>query len=522
HWSQTHDKLENRDIENELLNLASHYYLRLFSATLNSPLFWLSNSDSENQVKAFNLTPLAAATLSVLQTTTNTFDFSLLPFQSIIEQQCDFLIIIYLQDDKPRSIITPRTDSQSVAAALTWHLQHELSHVLLMQTHSLSIDLDDFEQEILDLAETDSDYAQTLKQRLTSISTFATLTDITPSCQHLPMNKTGGLSSLFSESNKVAWAGKIPKPTPLCHHIDRKRQRFLIKTDVILTLRDQSFAITTNDVSETGLSLSLSGHVEARQGARVTVNFVRWQSQTKKTKLDAVPFIIKNVQFWEGTTILGLQRNIAGCSDNINTFFASAIERNKERLAENTQDVPISQETKIFSSILGQKLTSIPFYLCMDDDNKRILQAIATSQNNHANELGGFWHGMQNLIPSMSTLLKTLVLSGKSDSSVNFGLYGYQDQSGTWQLTTDHSFTSTAQKSLFISRALLSKHYHFFLCTLTPINPNLIEQQGDLHQKLSQLRSHSPHKIKQIRDVLNNLFAVGELNDISDIITAAY
>ena len=522
-WSQAHNTLENRDIDDELLNLTNHYYLRLFSTTLNSPLFWLSDDASEqNLVKAFNLSPLTAATLTPLQTTANTIDFSLLPFQAILEHQCDYLIVVYLQDYTAKSIITPRTDSQGVTAALAWHQQHEQSHVLLMQSHSLSIDLDDFEQEIRDLAETDNDYAQTLKQRLATISSLATLTELTPSCLHLPVNKTADMSALVDDSNRVFWSGKMPKPSPLCHHIDRKSQRFFIKTDVVLKLRDQTFAITTNDVSETGLSLSLSDHVNVKPGAQVRVNFVRWQSQTKKTRLDAVPFIIKNIQFWEGTTILGMERHIPGCSDNVNAFFASAIERNKERLTENTLDVPISQETKIFSSLLGQKLTSIPFYLCMDNDNKRILQAVASSQNNHANKLSGFWLGMQGMVPSMSSLLKALVLSGQSDSSVSFGLYGYQDQTGNWQLTTDHSFTSASQKSLFISRALLSKHYHFFLCTLMPIKPSLIEQQGDLNQKLSQLRSHSPHKIKQIKDVLNSLFAVGELTDISDIITSAY
>ena len=162
----------------------------------------------------------------------------------------------------------------------------------------------------------------------------------------------------------------------------------------------------------------------------------------------------------------------------------------------------------------------IPFYLGMDSNKKRILQAVASSHNNHAKELSNLWQAMQSLITPISELIKSA--SHKPDTSLSFGLYCYREQSGNWQLMTEHNFSTPAKKSLFINRALTHEKYYFFHCTLTSVKSALREQQGDLNQRLSQLRSHSPHKIKQIKDVLYSLFAIGELTDITDIISTAY
>jgi len=84
------------------------------------------------------------------------------------------------------------------------------------------------------------------------------------------------------------------------------------------------------------------------------------------------------------------------------------------------------------------------------------------------------------------------------------------------------SLSTTTQKSLFINKAMRYEDYHFYNCVLTPIKSSLIEQEDDLNRALLALRSHSPHKVKQIRDTLHGLYAVGELIDITDIIEVGY
>ncbi|NOQ94197.1 MAG: hypothetical protein GQ547_06140 [Methylophaga sp.] len=120
----------------------------------------------------------------------------------------------------------------------------------------------------------------------------------------------------------------------------------------------------------------------------------------------------------------------------------------------------------------------------------------------------------------MSQLLNNL--SDSPDSSVSFGLYCYQDNSGQWKIQADYTLATAAQKSLVINQALQAKQHTFYHCTLTPIKSAFIEQEGDLNQSILEFRTRSPHKVKQVREVLHSLFAVGELIDITDIMTANY
>ena len=516
-WTLAHNTIEHLDLDNELFNLASHYYLRLYSTNLNSPLFWLNDNPEQGGIKAFNLTSIAETALNSLRMADNNIDFSLLPLQQISNQQHDYLVIIYQQDGKPQSIVINRDKQQLIASALAWFSQQKQCHALLMRTHSIRIYPEDFDKEIIHLAETDKNYAQALTERLSTISRFVTLTDITPSCLHLAHTQTHDSSALLVMSNKNILLEEIPRPTLLRHYIERESQRFFIKTPITLKLNGESLSVVTTDVSETGLSLNLSGHIDIREGTTVKINFVRWQKQTNKVKLNAVPFFIKSMQFWDGSTFLGLERNLPACANSVNTFFITAIERDKAQLVEDISDVPISQETRIFSSLLGQQLSSIPFFLGVDEDNTRILQAVTTSKNNHGKELPALWHVMQDLVAIMSE-----ALADNSDNLAQFGLYCYLDSSGNWRLSTDLTFTTIAQKSLFINQALACKSYYFFHCSLTAIDSSEIEQENDLNNQLSLLRNHSPHKVKQIRETLYSLFAVGELTDITDIISAAY
>jgi hypothetical protein len=75
---------------------------------------------------------------------------------------------------------------------------------------------------------------------------------------------------------------------------------------------------------------------------------------------------------------------------------------------------------------------------------------------------------------------------------------------------------------VFIRRALAHEHHLFFQCSLMPIQPNALDQEDDLKMQLLALRNKSPHKVKQVREVLYGLFGIGNLLDVTDIIAAAY
>lgn len=386
----------------------------------------------------------------------------------------------------------------------------------MLQAHKSSVEIDNFEHEINQITKVDSDYAAALEKRLTDISLVLSVSDITNSCQNIsPSVVEQGAQQLDG-----LWEGLIPPPTLFRHHIKRDNQRFLIHTSINLQIphQDKIDDIITTDVSNEGLSLSLPGKIELKIGTRVSVDFIRWQSQTKKTNLLKLPYIVRNNKFCSGESHLGLERETFACEPSLNRFFTTTIERNKEQLVENNTDVFLSQETNIFSSLLVQHLTAIPFYLAMDVNKQRYLQAIATSVQNHANS-PDLWSALQHHVLAMSQRLNNLV---DTHNSLSFGIYCYQENSGEWKIQTDMLLDSTSQKSLFINQAIRNEHYHFYNCSLTPIKSTLIEQEEDLNRTFLEWRSHSPHKVKQIRETLHSLYAVGELIDITDIIKSAY
>jgi len=515
-WSQEHSSAEYLDIDNELFNLTTHYFLRLYHRTLNSALFWLNSQDQAKPIKAFQMTDLAEKIFKSHQFE-DKFDLSLLPFQQVITEQCDFLLLLSSDNNIHRRYLARRDNNEQVAHLLNWHSQQKNSRVLLLQTNNTAIDQVHFEAEINTIENTDIDYAAKLKQRLADISSAITVSDISNSCQHLGQAEHKDEPEAFT----TQWAGEQTLPLTLRHHIQRDDKRFFIKTNVHLhTSKDKkTYDVTTTDVSNNGASLDLIGRVNLTVGTPVKIDFVRWQSQTKKVNLSKLPFIVKSNKFSDGISHIGLERDIAVCSREVNKFFIRTLENNKEQLVENNLDIFTSQETKIFSALLAQEQTTIPFFLSLDKDNQRRLQAVATSEQNQAHK-PQLWSALQEHVVAMSQLLTEL--PARPDSSASFGLYCYLDHAGQWKIQADYAFTSAAQKSLFINQAKRYEHYHFYHCTLTPINAHLVEQESDLMQKLVQLRSYKPHKVKQARDALHSLFAVGELIDITDIIKANY
>ena len=516
-WSQHYSSGESVDLDYELINLTTHYYLRLYCRTLNSPLLWLNPHDQANPIKAFQMSEMAEKSLHVFHQKQGGLDLSSLPFEEIIAGQCDFLLLVIADKGSLNRYLVRRDNTDEVANLLNWHSRHDNSQLFLIQANSSSVELANFQQELDLVYEASPEYFHTLSQRLEDISQFVTIANITNSFLQIAQK------SQLNEPEKLTehWGGFIPISTVFRHHIQRDNQRFLIRTNVHLhsSHENRLFKVITTDVSNTGLSISLPGQVDLAIGSRVTVDFVRWQSQTNKTNLKKLPYIIRNNQFHSGATHLGLERDIYGCEPEINKFFATIIERNKEQLVENNSDVYISQETKIFSSLLAQQLTAIPFYLAMGSDNQRLLQAVSTSHFNQADN-SQLWATMQNHVLMMSQLLHRLPEG--SDSSTSFGIYCYQDKAGEWQIQTDLTLTTTAQKTLFVNQALRYPTQTFYHCTLTPIKTDLIEQEDDLNQKLLQFHSRDAHKIKHVRNTLRSLFAVGELIDITDIVKAIY
>jgi PilZ domain-containing protein len=516
-WTTKHNSIEHLDLESELFNLACHYYLRLYCQKLNNALFWLGDNEDPDLIKASHMTPMAADSLSILRNSEGNLELDILPIRQVLNEDTDTILMLSRQANKLVSYIAKRNDPESLASLLQWHSQQEQSQLLLLHVNKLHINPQEFEQEI---AATDKQHAELFEQRLSTLSSLLTVSNITTSCMQLnPLTKVDEPDA--NQASNPEPLNEL-KPTSLQHHAVRDDQRFFIRTDVNLFVNSKKFTVITNDVSESGLSLNLPGHIDLKIGTRVNIEFLRWQKLTKKVKLDSVPFIVRNKNFWSSETHLGLQRDHRACPSNLNKFFASTLELNKGRLAEDNLNVHVSQESKVYASVLTAHLDTIPLYLGMDNDNKRIIQAVATSDANSARDKTDLWLALQDSVTEISEQIKTLADKDKPDNPVSFGLYCYQQNKATWKISIESSFANAAEKTLFINRALLCEQHYFFHCTLSALPTNAVAGEDDLHQQLMQLRSHSQHKVKQIREVLQSLFAIGELTDITDIVAAAY
>lgn len=515
-WVEQQHSFAHIDVEHQLLNLVSEFYLRLASQNTQKPLLWLSHLDDQNPIKAINLSKSAEHTLSPLYNRSGHIDFSLLPLaQAINSDERQYLALIYADENVSQSQFIAYDDKDNIRQALHIIDQHPV-RLFLVEAQEQEIDIEHFEADFEKLSEPNRSRAGIVKQQLIDISNLVTISDITESCQYLS-GKADNYVEVQATVNAEPVLSDLPSPTVLSQNISRKSQRFLIKTDVIIHLADQRFTVRSTNISETGMSVTLLGNIGVKVGTSVRVNFVRWQNQTKKFKLDAVPFIIRNQQYWQGGTRLGLERNIFSCGEKVNTFFSNAIEQNKEQLAIDNNDQFINLSSKILSFQLPSSLNSIPFFLAKTPSSTYSVQAVAATQKNSASEDESLWQVLNQQAKAMSEILKSTL--DDVHTSAQFALYCYLDSTNNWIIHNSHDFTSPLQKSLFINRALLAKQQRFFHCSLSTIKSNAFRQESDLDEQLSTFRRHTPNTVRQIRETIQSLFAVGELTDITTIIS---
>jgi hypothetical protein len=521
-WTQQHDNPAHIDLDDSIFNLANLYYLRLFTRSLNIPLLWLSQSNDPEPIKAFHSMLGGDKVLECLNNAHKT-DLSLLPIKQVMLSSEDYLVVIFKINNTLKSIAVPRCDPTLIAKALNWHRQQQQSHVLLLQPAKQQFNPAIFDDELAFISKLDLNYSKVLSSRLSSITQTISIIDLSSVCLNINSAATFNENELrkFNIVNTVQ--DQLPIATSFKHYIQRTRQRFFVNTPVIAHLGDQFFNVYTIDFSRDGLSLHIPNDIKIPQDARITIDFTRWQNQTSKHDLFGISFLVKNkIALADGHTRLGLQRLSHLSPVSINQFFESVIERNKDKLVINNRDLITGKETSIYRQLLPATISSIPLYFGLDSNQKRILQAIATTQFNHADQNDSLWRALAKMVVPLSKIIKNQ--SSGDNSSASFGLYCYQNKAknNDWVITTDFDFSYSTAKDLFISRAIANEHYVFFQCSLAPIQVNALDNEDDLKTQLLSLRNQTPHKVKQIRDILYGLFGIGNLIDVTDILEAAY
>ncbi|MFT7413684.1 MAG: hypothetical protein ACI9FO_000337 [Methylophagaceae bacterium] len=522
-WTQKHDTAAHLDLDDSIFNLASRYYLRLFTRSLNFPLLWLGHSTDSDPIKAFHFMLSGYKVLELLNNGSHKTDLSLLPINQVMANDEAYLVVIFKVNHRLKSIAVARSNPNLMAKALNWHQQQQQSHVLLLQPAKQSFNPAIFDDELAVINDIDPNYGSVLSDRLSSITQTISIIDLSSVCLNINSDATFSEDelSLFNVVNSVQ--DQLPLPALLKHYIQRDRQRFFVNTPVTARVGKQVFNASTIDLSRDGLSLHIPDDINILHDARITIDFTRWHNQTNKHDLTGISYSVKNkIVLVKGQTRIGLQRLSHLSPVSINHFFESVIERNKDKLARNNHDLIAGQEMAIYRRLLPATISSIPLYFGVNSNQKRILQAIATTQFNHADQYDSLWRALAKMVVPLSEIIKNK--SSRENHSVSFGLYCYQNKSKNddWVINTDFDFSYSAGKDLFISRAMANERYLFFQCSLMPIQLNALDKEDDLNAQLRSLRNQTPHKVKQIRDILYGLFGIGNLIDVTDIIAAAY
>jgi|GEM_PF-596728 len=522
-WSQKYENTANIDLDDSILNLASRYYSRLFTRSLNTPLLWLSHTNDPEPIKAFQLMRGSEKVLELLNNGGNKADLSLLPINQVMLNGIGYLAIIFKVNNTLKSIAVPRSDPDLISKALNWHRRQQQSHVLLLQPAKQLFNPAFFGDELTFITDKDPAYCNLLSSRLSTITQTISIIDLSSVCLNITSHATFSEDELnqFNIINTVQ--DQLPLPTSFKHYIQRAHQRFFVSTPVIAHIGEQVFSVSTIDLSRDGLSLHIPNKINIPQDARLTIDFIRWQNQTNKHDLTGISYLVKNKSVsTEGQTRVGLQRLSHLSPVNINQFFESVIERNKDKLVINNRDLIADKEMSIYRQLLPATISTIPLFFGLDSNHKRILQAIATTQFNQAVQYNSLWRALAKMTVPLSEIIKAQ--SSRDNNSASFGLYCYQNKSKNddWLINTDFDFSYSAGKDLFISRAMANEHYLFFQCSLMPIQLNALDNEDDLNAQLHSLRNQTPHKVKQVRDILYSLFGIGNLIDVTDIVEAAY
>jgi hypothetical protein len=500
------------DLNNDLYNLSNRIYARLFTENISKPLIWLT---PEGKIHTLHLSVSASQHLSAIKNDDGVFEFAKLALHQIPLNSKQ--TVLALSNEGYR--LADSQDQEQLKQLFAWKAQKKEGYLLLLNQSVLKLDektLKKFSEELDALNTYSADYADTFKHSVLQQPRVFSVTDISQ-CAYLTDVHSSPAELLRFETLEEL---KAPMPSVIRQFIERKVERYAIKTDIRLRIEGKIYNLKTNDASETGIGVTIPEYLDVIPETRANIDFSRWQDMAKNIRLREIQFRVKYISYWQGETILGLERETRACAASVNTFFADVINLNKEKLSLQSEHLRIAPESIIFSHLISPELTTTPFYLTMDDANVRIIQAVASTANNNAANKKGHWNAMQRQLRSLWDQAK--LFADKPDNTLNFTLYSYLNSQQEWQIKQEIDFTSAAEKTLFINQALMSPEHYFYHGSLTSLKTEQVTQQKDLYDKLMELRTHSQHKVKQIRQVFHTMFAIGEFTDITDIIRAAY
>lgn len=512
-WLSHHSSQRQIDVDNELINLQSQFYQRLWLGRLGDPVLWLGATSLSQPLQALTLSPSAPGLLQQHQGSLAQW-LQCLPLQ-LSEKGADLLVAF--DDDQSYSVTLD--NHHAVVKLIQWQLDRPHAQLLLLRPTLLNLDNEAIRAACQQIKPLEPDYAAMLGQRARRISQRLRIIDLKPLFRH--SRKVGensdkalaGLQTLKSFIN-----ADLPAPSPLTSFIQRGNTRFHIHTPVTVHAGDQQWQLDTVDVSAGGLAIKLPADVPITLNQRLQIDFNRWQTLTKKVNLSAVPYQVKNIHFWEGELQIGLARIKNNCPESLNQFFEWVIKQNQDKLRADTNDVISTAESQLFGQALLPTLDSVPLFIGLNAQGQRQLQLIGATRDNFAAQHPGLWQALASAQAKLATVLKQA--NDNDDGCYDSFLYAYDNKG--WTLALEQDFADPRDKAIWIQRGMAADCFRVFRCRITVLKAADSESETDLLEQLQQWRQQRAHRVRDIRQQLNQLLAMVELSDISDVVTAFY
>ena len=336
----------------------------------------------------------------------------------------------------------------------------------------------EIKQYVTDEAVTDN---EEFRQSFTELDTSTHILDI--SCLfaniQLPM-QTESFGSTEQTAAELAINYQI-----LSFQVKRTEHRYEHQAGITLTTAAQekqaSIKAEIVNISFLGLGVSIPlADYLLKENDSIMVEFSEWNASLpssffKKTELlETIEYTIISIYKTQENILLGLKRIKRDTDPKLNSFIRnklSEIEQSKPGTIHNDFDLYQS----LFSSLwVNNNIAGLAFFLGRDGNGIRIIQAIASTQENSkirsAHQNTQDWTFLQQIaLPLDIAINKLNPEKNNANHSLNIGIYCYFDNTSTspkWITKTDLDFKTIEQKSSFIRAAMQHQKHFFYHCYL--------------------------------------------------------
>ncbi len=512
-WLSEHGAQHHLDVDDRLINLQSRLYQRLWLSHLSQPLLWLGSTQNSDPLMTIHVMPPADESYGA-----DLFPTVLeqLPLMQLSDSAQDLIVVI----DHDSSYSCQLRQEQSVKKLINWHLSRSDSRLLWLRVADIAFSAEETATEVAAISEYDADYAQHVAKTFKAIKRSVYMLDLSNSFQKSQASQPISQAQISSLHTLKTSLSRDLYPATLQPFIQRACSRFYIRTPVTLHVDDQQWQLETRDVSAQGMSLTLPAEADISPNQRMNIDFVRWQTLTKKVNLQTIPYQVKSKRIWNGEMRLGLQRIKYNCPESLNTFFDWVIAENQDKLRIDHNDVFQAAESRLYSQQLTPTLNAVPVFLGMDQTGQRDISLVGVTANNGAEQIdSALWDALRAELLNISDMLKTLVHTQRGLSTT---LYAYQNKQQQWTIAFEQDFNHSRDKALFIERGISAVAFKAYHCVLHRLNGNETNKESDLSAQLMQLRTQRAHRVQQLRQQFSAVFGLMELNDISEIIKLFY